>query len=128
MGTDLTAVSLDRQQLRKRVTDFCLAVQARAFTEVLAEIDSAFDKALVPPSGASAKEAEAVVRQVAVVKEAVKAPLLRRIDAYLKEDRRKADASAEYHRHRMPRPDMIPELVVAKAWDGVDTLLTSKRG
>jgi hypothetical protein len=120
--------SLHPALLRQRVADFCWAVQAQVFAEVLVEIDNAFDKALVVPSGASAQEAEAVVEQIAVVKEAVKEPLRQRAANYLAENRM-AQVRAERARHRVPSFSGTPlvEPLRAPAWSGVDTLLTAKK-
>jgi hypothetical protein len=110
VNTGLTVVSLDRQLLRRRVTDFQLAVLAEAralaaehLADAFAEIDRAIDKALVVPQlrrGAPREEVAAVVRQATVLKETVKESLRQRLANVWQQDRQALRSNTEYARRR----------------------------
>lgn len=108
-------VLLDIAQLPQKVAEFRRIVSARAIAQALDEIDRAFTEALVDPllaQGAPPEEVAIAVQQVAVIKEAVKESLLKRLGAKLEYEREAARMGAERARRSHPGPPVLSEPVV----------------
>ena len=102
-------------ELRRAVPEFRRAVRARALELALEKIDRAFSEALVDPllrQGAPPEEVEVAVQQAAVIKEAVKRPLLERFTDTIQREREAARIGAERDRRLQPAPTPLSEPIV----------------